>query len=75
MPTTDSADRQWRDLKEAFAWFNPAVASAFRHARAAGMDPDGLSSVNYPNRATAYVAFFSPATGRLRLFNAAGEEA
>lgn len=74
MPTTDSADRQWRDLEEAFAWFNPAVASAFRHARAAGMDPGGLSSVNYPNRSTAYVAFHWPATGRLRLFNAEGEE-
>ncbi|MBJ7410835.1 MAG: hypothetical protein JHD15_10820 [Phenylobacterium sp.] len=67
-------DQQWDELDAAFAAFNPSVAAAFRHARAAGMTPEGLSSVNFPNRPTAYVAFQAQPSGRMRLFNASGEE-
>ena len=73
--TTHPADARWRELEEGLAWFNPSVAVALGHARAAGMDPDDLASVNFPNRASAFVTFYLAGRDELRAFDSSGERA
>jgi hypothetical protein len=54
-------------------WRNPALAAAFRHAKAAGMRADDLAQTTFPNRPETWVLFYGEDEDEMRAFDAHGE--